>query len=202
MTIILIHKGSVVILKKKNSTICAFLCLCTLVLSTGLSVSEKVSSCVLYDDVLRMHIIANSDSEWDQSLKYKVRDCLRNETEGLFAECKNISQALAVAENSKELLQRKAKAVLEKNGCSDKVRVLTGRKNYPEKVYDGIVFPEGEYLSVRVIIGDGNGRNWWCVLFPSVCGFGAKEEDDESRNNRGTELFGCRIKLGILEYFA
>lgn len=203
-------------MKNIFSTIFAFICLCALVFCTCISALGENAPSTLYGEVLRLHVLANSDSEDDQKLKILVRDGLIDVTKELFSDCKNVDEALQIAKNSKELLTKTAKGILEDKGCDSDVRVVVGKENYPEKNYGSLVFPKGEYLSVRVLIGEGKGKNWWCVLFPPLCSAGVTEDEgkilssygiDEKEVEKlkekdgGIEIFGCRIKLKILEMF-
>ena len=108
------------------------------------------------------------------------------------------------------------KKILIQNGCFDNVGIAVSKEMYPEKRYGTFTFPSGEYLSVRVLIGEGKGENWWCVLFPPLCNAGIEEgakvleshglskqeiEALESHNERFSfELFGCKIKFRILDF--
>ena len=203
-------------MKNLFSTIFAFFCLCTLVLCVCVSAVANIGQCTLYGSVLRLHVLANSDSEHDQGLKLLVRDGLIDVTEKLFCNCENVNEALEIAQENSALLQNTAKRVLENNGCDYDVNVVIGKENYPQKTYGSLVFPKGEYLSVRVLIGEGEGKNWWCVLFPPLCSAGIVEDEgkvlssygiDEGeieklrKKDGGIEIFGCRVKFKILELF-
>lgn len=216
MTIIPL-KREMVILKKNISTIFAYICFGILLACVGTDAVSGVTHASLYGKVLRLHVLADSDSEEDQRLKLLVRDGLLPVTETLFYDCSDASEALGVAENNKEVLERTAQRVLCDNGCGKDVTVVTGIEKYPEKTYGKLTFPKGEYLSVRVMIGSGKGQNWWCVLFPPLCNAGIEEgagilssygidEDEIAKLQNETrkdavEIFGCRIKLKILDFF-
>lgn len=131
----------------------------------------------LYESVLRLHVIANSDSEEDQTLKLKVRDAILKETSDLFANCKDRGEAeRAVAENGERIAEI-ARGVVLLEGYPYDVSVELGEERYPTRNYESFCFPSGEYLSLRVTIGEGEGENWWCVLFPPLC-LGAASEGD------------------------
>lgn len=193
-----------VILKKHFSTF--FAVVCTVVLSACLCTSayDSERSAGVYSDILRLHIIANSDSYADQSLKYKVRDEVTPLFRDLFSECGTVTEALEIAHDNKALFETAARRVLEQNGGDRRVNVSVGKAYYPEKTLGDSVFPEGEYLSMRVVLGDGDGRNWWCVLFPSLCDVGIESEEkalnDTEQDDGGIEIFGCRVKLKILDF--
>lgn len=131
----------------------------------------------IYDSVLRLHVLANSDSEGDQALKLKVRDAILADTAHLFADCKSRDEANAVVSENLPLLQMSAERAIGEAGYSYPVRIELGEEEYPTKNYESACFPAGEYLSLRVLIGEGEGQNWWCVLFPPLCVSAASESD-------------------------
>ena len=131
----------------------------------------------IYDSVLRLHVLANSDSEGDQALKLSVRDAILADTAHLFADCKSRDEASAVVSENLPLLQMSAERAISEAGYSYPVRIELGEEEYPTKNYESACFPAGEYLSLRVLIGEGVGQNWWCVLFPPLCVSAASESD-------------------------
>ncbi|MBQ7376103.1 MAG: stage II sporulation protein R [Clostridia bacterium] len=131
----------------------------------------------IYDSVLRLHVLANSDSEEDQALKLSVRDAILADTAHLFADCKSRDEASAVVSENLPLLQMSAERAISEAGYSYPVRIELGEEEYPTKNYESACFPAGEYLSLRVLIGEGVGQNWWCVLFPPLCVSAASESD-------------------------
>ena len=123
----------------------------------------------IYDEVLRLHVLANSDSEEDQALKLLVRDRVIEITKELTADCDTLEQTRAVVTDNLSLIADSAVEVIEENGYSYDVEVRIGKEEYPRKTYASLCFPSGEYLSLQVRIGDAAGQNWWCVLFPPLC---------------------------------
>lgn len=123
----------------------------------------------IYESVVRLHVLANSDSEEDQALKLRVRDRILLLTEELLADCKDREEALGVMEESIELYRSLAACVIKENGYSYDVEVELGQEYYPTRVYESSAFPAGEYTSLRIKIGEAEGKNWWCVLFPPLC---------------------------------
>lgn len=118
------------------------------------------------DKIVRLHVIANSDSEVDQTVKLSVRDAIlkaaNRENKG-----KDIT-LLSVEENKEDLLSA-AESVLKENGCTYGCTLETGRFSFPVKSYENITLPAGKYDAVRVVLGEGKGENWWCVMFPPLC---------------------------------
>ncbi len=123
----------------------------------------------IYDTVVRLHVLANSDSEEDQALKLKVRDAVLEVTSPLLQNCKTQEEAEAVIRQNAGAIQSAADAVILAEGYHYPVRLQLGIEEYPERSYDGICFPAGDYLSLRVCIGAAEGQNWWCCLFPPLC---------------------------------
>ena len=127
------------------------------------------SEAELYDNVLRLHVLANSDSDEDQALKLKVRDAIIDKCGYLFTSCQSREEAASIVEENRALLEDTAKNVIADAGYSYPVTIDLGQEDYPTKNYGAVCFPAGNYLSLKVIIGEGNGQNWWCVLFPPMC---------------------------------
>ncbi len=123
----------------------------------------------LRDNVLRIHILANSDDQADQELKLKVRDnmLLTGLTE--FEECTNLETALNVAENSLEEFKAVAQNTVSEYGFDYPVNVRIGKRYFETRVYDDFTLPAGVYDALIVEIGKAEGKNWWCVMFPSIC---------------------------------
>lgn len=123
----------------------------------------------LYDGVLRLHVIAASDSEEDQAVKLAVRDALLETVTPLVADCGDRDGAAAVLADNADLLRDCAEQTLADHGFDYGAQVLLGQEQYPTRTYESAALPAGEYLSLRVVLGEGDGQNWWCVLFPPLC---------------------------------
>ena len=141
-------------------TLCALLLFCVLPIHGE---SE------IYDKVLRLHVIANSDREVDQELKLAVRDAVLDYTAPLLGRAESKDESACIIESHKAEIERVARSALEARGCGDSVSLEVCRERYPMKDYESFCFPSGEYLSVKVMIGESAGKNWWCVLFPRLC---------------------------------
>lgn len=127
----------------------------------------------VYERVIRLHVLANSDSEEDQTLKLKVRDEVLRQVADI---CENNQDRCQSAEDVRALIgehldeiSQVAEKCIKSEGYSYTVRVLLGEENYPTKNYEDLAFPSGRYVSLRVEIGEADGENWWCVLFPPLC---------------------------------
>jgi len=121
------------------------------------------------EHTLRLHIIANSDSEEDQRLKISVRDeILKTYGEALSAGG-SIEDAVYVTERLTDEIALTAQKALSKEGCADKVRASIEDMYFDTIDYDGEIMPAGNYKALRIVIGEGRGHNWWCVMYPSLC---------------------------------
>lgn len=121
------------------------------------------------EDVVRLHILANSDSTVDQEVKLKVRDALLKKNTSLLTKGVNTENAPLYFEVSKDELLKTAQKVLKENGF-DYGAVITLEKEYFEtREYGELTFPAGEYTALKVVLGEGKGHNWWCVMFPPLC---------------------------------
>lgn len=117
------------------------------------------------DGILRLHVIANSDSEADQSAKLAVRDAILP----LFQAASSYEDARDFLLHHGKELQRTAEAVLESRGLSYGVQLSLGSEMFPDRVYSSVAFPAGAYDALCVRLGRAEGHNWWCVLFPPLC---------------------------------
>ncbi len=128
------------------------------------SSTEKISN-----EVFRLHIVANSDSNEDQSLKLKVRDEILTQYADSFMDCKTMSDSIKTAENHLADFKKSAEDILRQNNCDDDVFVEVGKEYFSTREYDDITLPSGFYNSLKIVIGSGEGKNWWCVMFPAIC---------------------------------
>lgn len=133
---------------------------CTYFVSTAASVRN---------DVVRLHILANSNSNEDQSVKLQVRDALLEANTVLLSEAVNTENAREYFEQSRDELLTTARKVLRENGFYYDVKITLEMEYYETRKYDSLTFPAGEYMSLKVILGEGEGHNWWCVMFPPLC---------------------------------
>ncbi len=119
--------------------------------------------------VFRLHILANSDSEEDQSLKLKVRDAVLEENSDIFEDCKSAEEAAAAAREHIDEIKSSAEKVLAENGAGYGAECSIAKMRFDDRVYGDMTMPAGEYLALRVTLGDAEGKNWWCVMFPPLC---------------------------------
>ena len=130
------------------------------------------------DDVVRLHILANSDSEADQQVKLAVRDALLNGGKELFNGTVNKDSAEYMLEVQKDELIRIADNVLKENGFNYTAQIYLTKEYFTTRTYENFTLPAGEYLALKVVLGSGEGHNWWCVMVPPLCLPAASENAD------------------------
>lgn len=151
-------------------------------------------------ETLRLHIIANSDSDADQALKLKVRDRVLEATGELFADVSGKTEALSAAEYSADDIKAITEEVIAEEGFDYSVQVDVTQMWFETRKYENFALPAGDYDAVRIIIGDGEGKNWWCVMYPSLCVPGAEENIEKyGENIKFITGSGCEIRFAIIE---
>lgn len=124
---------------------------------------------IVYENVIRFHVLAESDSDADQALKQKVRDAVLAHVSPLLSECGSYDEAYTLLEQESERIKTVAEETIKTAGYCYTVSAELVTENYPTRVYENITLPSGRYSSMKISIGSGKGKNWWCVLFPSIC---------------------------------
>ena len=144
-----------------------------LFLAFGLTLTAGVwssaSASALAGQVLRLHVVANSDTQEDQVLKLQVRDAVLEQADLLLEDVTDRGEAEAVLSQQLQALAEASAAVVAGAGYDYPVTVSLEDCWFPTKVYDGFSLPAGNYRALRVVIGAGEGQNWWCVVFPPLC---------------------------------
>lgn len=144
----------------------------------------------LKQNVIRLHIIANSDSEEDQQVKLKVRDRILEETSELFGENKDITAAEKRIKQNLSKIEKTADETLKQNGCGYTAEATVETAYFNTREYDDFTLPAGQYRSLTVRLGKGEGKNWWCVVFPAVCVSAAEDKGNlsDSVEKNGTDI--------------
>lgn len=155
-------------LRELSVFLCFFVLISTVMLS-AFTVKGELTASDLSDRLIRLHVIAESDSKEDQELKLKVRNAVLEKAKTVFDGCKDIGKAKRLCEENINTLEKAAQNVIDKSGFDYKATVKFGEENYPVRRYEDFTLPQGKYLSLKVIIGEGKGKNWWCVLYPPLC---------------------------------
>ena len=198
----------------KMTTILSFLLLAYISIC-AISYAQNVSTDIA-DSVFRLHVIANSDSQEDQNLKYIVRDNLLSYMKEICSDCTNKDEALKlVKEHSKEF-EKIARDTIKNQDYLYDVNINIGNFEFPTKTYGDISLPAGYYDALRVEIGEAQGQNWWCVMFPPLCfvdvssGIVPEESKKVMEENLNEEEFALisdtsnnelQFKFKIIEFF-
>lgn len=178
----------------KKLLICTIIILALALLAGMLPVHGETE---IYDTVVRLHVLANSDSREDQTLKLKVRDRVLETVGPAVANCKTQTEAIAVIGGLMPELYAAAEEVVHAEGYSYPILIEIGEEYYPTKSYESCAFPEGKYVSLRVLIGKAEGANWWCCLFPPLCLSAATESAEKDNEDAfiAVGLTGEQYKL-------
>lgn len=152
--------------KLKLAEIALLLGLAAFLLCGGLSLRTQEA---LAEKVVRLHVLANSDSEEDQTLKLLVRDRVLARATELLEQAADRAEAEELLRRELPALEQLAEREIRARGYAYVVSAELTDTAFPTKEYEGFTLPAGEYLALRVVIGQGAGRNWWCVVFPPLC---------------------------------
>lgn len=171
----------------------------------------------LSNAVFRLHVIANSDTDEDQTLKLKVRDSLLKYMNEICSNCSTKAEAISIATQYKNEFQKIAEQAITDNGYNYPVKINIDNFYFPTKNYGDISLPAGMYDALRVEIGEAKGQNWWCVMFPSLCfiDISSGVVDDEAKENleqnleeesyaiiSDTKKSDVKFKFKLIEFFA
>jgi stage II sporulation protein R len=121
------------------------------------------------NNLIRFHVLANSDTPADQALKRKVRDEVVKAMTPIFDNADNLKEARVLAKENLRVMETIAKKTIKNQGYKYPVKVVLGTFQFPVKTYGELTLPAGKYEAVRILIGNAEGANWWCVLFPPLC---------------------------------
>lgn len=122
-----------------------------------------------FDGLLRLHVVANSDSPEDQALKLRVKDRIVSEIGGLVSKMETKEEILEFLRGSMRYIEDTAAREIEAANKEYGVRAEVGYFTFPTKSYGSLALPAGEYQALRIVLGEGGGANWWCVMFPPLC---------------------------------
>lgn len=170
----------------------------------------------LSDNFFRLHILANSDSEIDQNLKLKVRDAIIEYMNSQDFSNSTKSEVISIVENNLENYKLIAEKVISEEGFDYPISVEIGNFHFPTKIYGNISLPAGYYDALRIKIGNAEGQNWWCSLFPPLCfvdissGVIDENSKDNLKENLSDEEFAIitstdekiKLKFKLLEFFS
>ncbi len=188
-----------------------FIYICISAFSYVNAVSKDIS-----ESVFRLHVIANSDSYEDQTLKLKVRDNVISYMNTICKDAKNKEEAIKIADEHQNDFLQIAKDTIKENGYNYNVTIEIGNFSFPTKTYGDISLPSGYYDALRIKIGEAKGQNWWCVMFPPLCfvdvssGIVPDDSKETMKENLSDEEFslisdndnsGIKFKFKLIEFF-
>jgi stage II sporulation protein R len=157
------------------------------------AIVEAEGPVVIPDEAIRLRILANSDSNEDQALKRKVRDAVNAEITKWVEDLTSIEEARTLIDSRVPEIEKIAYEVLEQEGSNQSVHVDFDNVNFPTKIYGNFIYPAGQYEAILISLGNGEGANWWCVLFPPLCfldfsnGDAVKQVDEDEEKDEETE---------------
>ncbi len=155
------------------------------------------------DHVLRLHILAASDSSADQANKILVRDALLAQSCVWNAECSSRAEMEAKLKTNLADIEQIAVTVLREHGCNDSVTASICEMDFPAREYGDITLPAGKYEALRLVIGEGEGQNWWCVMYPSICVQVARSSEKDMPSEVMSELLdddACALVMDTESY--
>lgn len=177
--------AKVLTINKKKRIVCLMILLFGLaILSYKTYVQYEFAS-----QLIRFHVIANSDRLEDQTLKLHVRDVIVNEMKERFRHASSRQEAEEVIVKSMNEIKALAEEQIKREGKDYQVAVMMGDYDFPTKTYGDLTLPAGNYHAVRVVIGEGKGKNWWCVLFPPLCFVDSVEMLNKDQKAKGMKVF-------------
>lgn len=152
------------------------------------------------DTLIRFHVIANSDKDEDQSLKLKVKNKVIDYLYPYLNASQSLDESRKIIKDKMDDVKKLAEQVIKDNNYKYGVKVELSRENFPEKSYGKITLPQGNYEAFRIIIGSGQGKNWWCVMFPPLCFVDetkAEVEYDKTENRLNSKKDSLNLKIGL-----
>lgn len=175
-------------MKYKNKIIIAVV-LVAVALCTSYAVDAYQNLLHIKDKVIRLHVIANSDTIEDQELKLKVRNKIITDMNKEFEDISSKKESEEIIISKLQQIKEKAEEVIKENNFDYEIKIYYGNFDFPTKQYENIILPSGNYDAVRIVIGEGKGQNWWCVMFPPLCfvDFGKVENEEEATFDIDTE---------------
>lgn len=138
--------------------------------------------------VLRMHVLANSNSIEDQKLKIAVKNSILKATQELFKNCNSLDESINIAKSNTALIKSSAEEVIKKYNKSYDVKVYVDNEFFDVREYKDFTLPSGNYNTVKVVIGEGKGKNWWCVMYPAVCISACSDDFDKALTKEEKKL--------------
>ncbi|MBQ7288408.1 MAG: stage II sporulation protein R [Clostridia bacterium] len=171
---------------------------CGLLVALCVAVAGFQADCTaIRENTFRLHIIANSDSADDQNIKLAVRDAIQVLAEDLYEKCENQEQAKKQTVLNLKNFETKANEVLQAAGFAYTATAMVGTVSFNTREYEDFTLPAGEYEALEIVLGAGQGKNWWCVMYPKVCFSTCSEDFDSVLEERQQEIVTDRKKYRV-----
>ena len=154
-----------------------------------------------YEGILRLHILADDDSEQAQALKLLVRDAVVEQYGPVFANQQNADAAKELIREELDKIETLSQQILAQNGCYLPVTAELSCEYFPQRDYEGVIFPQGQYDALRIKIGEAQGQNWWCVLFPPLCFVDTSRAQLAPDRQYVPNKNGIVLRFKLLEWF-
>lgn len=148
------------------------------------------------DNLIRIHVLANSNTENDQALKIQVKDAIVRELQPVLNHSSSIEESRKIIQSQMPHIRKTAEQAIHQCGYDYPVTLQYGRFDFPVKYCENFSLPAGNYEALRILIGEGKGRNWWCVLFPPLC----FTDSNVSPSDEYAEAKGIQFKLKSIEW--
>ena len=166
---------------------------------TGIYINTDMALADVPEKIIRLHVVANSDSPVDQQLKLQVRDRIISSMSGRLEGLKDISEVKSIVQGSLAEIEAAAREVIEENRKRYGVKAVFTEMDFPTRTYGNITLPAGTYQALNIVIGEGKGKNWWCVMFPPLCfidvahGIAAEETMKELKTSLTEEEYSLLV---------
>lgn len=203
LPIILKKRGQVIFMKTLIKSACI-----AFVLAVIYSMIPFQAECAqISDEVFRLHILANSNSDADQALKLKVRDRVLEYTESLFVNTNSKETAEKVISDNLQSIANTAYVEVLENGYDYCVKAEITNMHFSTRYYENYTLPSGNYDALRITIGEGKGHNWWCVMYPSLCISSTEQQDEKAHEVFSDEQYDIvknehyQYKFKLVELF-
>lgn len=177
---------------------------CALIFSLFFSLAGFDMGCEdLRKNILRLHILANSDSKEDQGMKLEIRDCLLSASNGIFDNIESKEDAKVVANQNLDKFKKIAENVVKSHGKDYNVDIKIEKAYFDTRRYENFTLPAGEYDALRVLVGEAKGKNWWCIMFPAMCIPAASDNKTlDQVTNKDTKPFTTKGNRYVIKFKA
>jgi stage II sporulation protein R len=183
-------------MKKRIAAVLAMATICVLLLGT---IQTQQLQQNMANKVLRFHVLANSDAKEDQELKIQVRDAVGTLMAEKLKNADSLEKSEEIVQQSLEEIEQTAEKIIVREGYTYPVQAMLTNCVFPEKNYGMFTFPAGNYQALRVVIGAGEGQNWWCVMYPNLCFSGSMYEVDAQSQEKLREVLTGEEYSAVLE---